>query len=303
MLNYDYLRHMAIFARVVDEGSFRGAAKSLGLAPSRISQTVSNLETHLGVTLLYRTTRKIALTSEGRVFYSRISDMLRIAETGLNDLNTLAKEPVGSLKISLPAFMASSDTSQSLAEFIHRYPHINLSIAYTDLPVQLIEDGFDLSIRVGWLDDSSMMSRKLGEQERVLVAGAKYVAARATPIHPKDVEHWDWINYKQRGGNIEFTSKDGESVKVSGQSRLQVDNINAMHYFTRQNLGLTILPQYLAEEGLQSGEFVQVLSNWTLRPLGFYAVWPDTSRRESLTLLLVRFLAERKNNKKDRIYP
>ncbi len=97
----EHLRHMAIFARVVDEGSFRAAAKTIGLAPSRISQTVSDLESFLGVTLLYRTTRKIALTNEGRMFYARVVDMMRSAEAGLNELNALSLEPVGALRISL----------------------------------------------------------------------------------------------------------------------------------------------------------------------------------------------------------
>ena len=103
----NYLRHMAIFARVIDEGSFRAAAKSVGLAPSRISETVSDLESYLGVTLLYRTTRKIALTNEGRIFYTRVADMLHIAETGMDELNLLSLEPTGSLRISLPAFMTT----------------------------------------------------------------------------------------------------------------------------------------------------------------------------------------------------
>jgi DNA-binding transcriptional LysR family regulator len=104
----EHLRHMAIFACVVDEGSFRGAAKTVGLAPSRISQTVSDLEEFLGVTLLYRTTRKIALTNEGRMFYARVTEMMQSAEAGLNELNALSLEPVGALRISLPAFMSGA---------------------------------------------------------------------------------------------------------------------------------------------------------------------------------------------------
>jgi DNA-binding transcriptional LysR family regulator len=263
------------------------------LAPSRVSQTVSDLEDHLGVTLLYRTTRKIALTNEGRMFYARVADMIRIAETGLNELNTLLLEPIGSLRISLPAFMASSSISTGLAEFIRLHPQIKLSVSYSDLRVQLLDDGFDLTIRLGSLDDSALMSRKLGQQERVLAAGAQYAAARPQPFHPKDIEHWDWINYEQRPDNIEFTSKKGASVKVAGKYQLQVDNAEALSYFTYQNLGVTVLPWHLAKRGLQSGELVQLLPDWKLHPLECFAVWADTSRRESLTLLLVRFLAER----------
>ena len=289
----DYLKHMAIFARVVDEGSFRSAAKSLGLAPSRISEMVSDLENYLGVTLLYRTTRKIELTDQGRGFYTRVESMLHTAETAMDELNMRSEEAFGSLKISLPAFMASSTISTALGEFLYRYPRVKLTVSYSDLPVGLLENKFDLNIRIGWLDDSSMMSRKLSEEERVIVAGKEYVASRPEPVHPKDIETWSWIKYEQRSENIELTSKDGVSVRIAGQYQLKVDSILALYHFTCQNLGVTILPLHIAERGLQSGQLVQLLPNWKLRTLGCYAVWPDTSRRENLTMLLVRFLAER----------
>lgn len=172
---------MAVFARVVDEGSFRAAAESVGLAPSRVSQTVSDLEAYLGVTLLYRTTRKIALTNEGRLFYTRVVDMVRSAETGLNELNALSLDPVGALRLSLPAFMASSNLTAAIAAFARQHPNDALTLVYTDYTQKLLEDGFDLSIRAGWLDDSTMMSRKLGEAERALVVGRAYMTGREPP--------------------------------------------------------------------------------------------------------------------------
>jgi DNA-binding transcriptional LysR family regulator len=288
----EHLRHMAIFACVVDEGSFRGAAKTVGLAPSRISQTVSDLEDFLGVTLLYRTTRKIALTNEGRMFYARVTEMMQSAEAGLNELNALSLEPVGALRISLPAFMSSSEISTAIAEFIRRHPLVALSVVYTDHRMELLEDGFDLNIRAGWLDSSSMMSRKLGESERALVAGAQYAASRPPPRHPADLEDWDWVRYQQRSDITEFTSDGGETAKVTGNARLEVDSVDALYHFACQNLGATVLPAHLAERGVASGALVRLLPEWKLRPLGYYAVWADKSRRENLTLLFVRFLAE-----------
>lgn len=292
----EHLRHMAIFARVVDEGSFRAAAKAIGLAPSRISQTVSDLEDFLGVTLLYRTTRKIALTNEGRMFYARVTDMMHSAESGLNELNALSLEPVGALRISMPAFMSSSEISTAIAEFIRLHPLVALSVVYTDHRMELLEDGFDLNIRVGWLDDSSMMSRKLGESERALVAGAQYAASRPPPQHPSDLEDWDWIRYQQRSDVTEFNSVNGDTVKVTGNARLEVDSIDALYHFACQNIGATVLPAHLADRGVTSGALVRLLPQWRLRPLGIYAVWPDKSRRENLTVLFVRFLATRQSS-------
>lgn len=289
----NFLKHMAIFAIVIDEGSFRAAAKSLGLAPSRVSETVSDLEKYLNVTLLNRTTRKLSLTNEGRKFYAHVAGITRNAEAGLNELNTLAQEHIGELKISLPAFLTSSVISNAIAEFAHQHPKVALSLSYTDQRMDIINEGLDLSIRVGWLEDSSMMARKIGESKRLLVASKEYVQARIAPQHPSDLKNWDWIHFEMRPTTIDFTSTSGEKVSISENSRISVNSANALQYFASQQLGLTILPEHLAADKLKTGEFVHILPQWKLKSMGYYAVWPDKSRRENLTLMLVRFLAER----------
>lgn len=288
----DHLKHMAVFARVVDEGSFRGAARELSLSPSRVSETVSELETHLGVTLLNRTTRKIALTHEGRQFYTRVKEMLQTAETGIDELNTLSDGPVGSLRISIPAFMTTGPISAAVASFTKLHPNVAISANYTDSRVGLIESGFDLNIRVGWLDDSSMMSRKLGEGQRFLVAGAGYAQERETPERPSDLESWSWIRFKHRPDTTQFTDASGTVEKVTGHAQIEVDSVEALYHMALQDVGATVLPSFLAERGIESRRLVRLLPNWTLRPLGIYAVWPNSSRRENLTLLFVRYLAE-----------
>lgn len=290
----DHLRQMAVFAQVVDEGSFRGAARALSLAPSRISETVSDLEAYLGTTLLYRTTRKVSLTNEGRIFYARVVEMLRSAESGLNELNAISLEPVGALRISFPAFLTSGPLSKAVADFTKLHPNVAFSIAYTDHRMGLIEEGFDLNIRVGWLDDSAMMSRKLAEVTRTLVAGTEYASRKPAPERPSDLESWDWIRYRQRADTTELTALDGTVETVTGNAQIEVDSIDSVFYFALQNAGVTILPAFLAERGIASGELVQLLPDWKLRDLGIYAVWPDKSRRESLTLLFVRFLADQR---------
>ncbi|MEM9247118.1 MAG: LysR family transcriptional regulator [Pseudomonadota bacterium] len=287
----DHLKQMAVFARVVDEGSFRAAARDVGLSPSRVSETVSDLEEYLGVTLLHRTTRKIALTNEGRMFYTRVVEMMRSAEAGLNELNALALEPVGALRISLPAFLAEGPLTSAVAAFTKRHPNVTFSVTYSDNRLGLLEDGFDMNIRVGWLDDSSMMSRKLSDEQRVLVAGAAYARGRPAPESPADLEGWDWIRYKNRSETTDFTGPNGRTEQVTGRAQIEVDCIDALYHLSTENVGVTILPSFLAERGIAAGTLVRLLPDWTLRPLGIYAVWPDKSRRESLTLLFVRFLA------------
>ena len=130
----EYLKHMAVFASVVDEGSFRGAAHTLGLSPFRISEMVSEREAQLGVTPLNRTTRKIALTHEGRPFHARVEEMLQTVETGIDERNTFADGPVGSLRVSHPAFFATGPISDALASFTRPHPHVAISANDTDTP-------------------------------------------------------------------------------------------------------------------------------------------------------------------------
>jgi len=288
----DHLKQMAIFARVVDEGSFRAAAADLNLSPSRVSETVSDLEAYLGTTLLNRTTRKIALTNEGRMFYGRVVEMLRSAETGLNELNALSDELVGALRISLPAFLAGGPLTTAVASFTKLHPNVAVSVVYSDNQFGLLEDGFDMNVRVGWLNDSSMMSRKLGNGERALVAGKRYAAERPAPKRPKDMEDWNWVRYKNRPDTTTFTGPNGREESVTGHAQIEVDSIDALYHLATQDTGATVLPSFLAQRGEAEGTLVRLLPDWSLRPLGIYAVWPDKSRRESLTLSFVRYLGK-----------
>lgn len=289
----NYLRHMAVFVKVVDEGAFRAAARELGVAPSRVSETVSDLEQYLGVTLFYRTTRKLFLTNEGQRFYAHVVNITKSAELGVNELNSRTQDLIGELKVSLPAFLASSALSSAIAEFAHQYPKVSLHINYTDTKVDILKEGLDMCIRAGWLQDSSMMSRKLGESRRFLVAGKAYVDARPLAKHPSDLVDWDWVHFSMRNTTTEFVSKKGDVASVTEKTRIKLNSAGALLHFVEQNLGLTILPEHLVTQGIKSGELVHVLPQWEIKPLGIYALWPDASRRENLTLQLVRFLAER----------
>ncbi|WP_342807740.1 LysR family transcriptional regulator [Alteromonas sp. M12] len=288
----NYLRHMAVFARVVDEGSFRRAAKTLNLAPSRTSQTVADLEKYLGVTLLYRSTRKLVLTNEGSKFYAHALEMLKSAEAGLNELNALSQQHIGTLRISLPAFLTSSTISTAIAEFAKQYPKVSLSLMFTDHIVDILNEGIDMSIRVGWLQDSTMIARKLYDGRRLLVASKEYVATRATPTHPSDLISWDWIRFDIRTSSVEFESATGEKVSITENNRFSVNSAEALATFAKNHLGLAYLPEHIVAEDIKKGDLIHVLPEWKLKPLGYYAVWPNKSRRENLTILLVRFLAE-----------
>ena len=226
------------------------------------------------------------------MFYCRVVEMLRSAETALNELNALSLEPVGALRISIPAFLAGGPLTTAVASFAKRHPNVAISVSYSDNVLGLLENGHDMSIRAGWLDDSSMMSRKLAEAQRILVAGKGHASERATPQRPGDMEDWDWIRDKNRPYITTFADRSGQSEKVTGNAQIEVDSIDALYHLACQDTGATVLPSFLADRGIAAGHLVRLLPDWALRPLGIYAVWPDKSPRESLTLYFARYLAK-----------
>ncbi len=285
------LRGIAIFATVVDQGTFRAASRHLGLAPSRISQSVSNLEKQLGVTLLYRSTRRLSLTGEGRILYEKAQQMLVAAESGLDAINLISDEPAGELRITAPAFATQTNIMDKIADFATAHPNVTLKLQFSDVPIDLIKDGYDVAIRAGWLENSELQTRNLGEVKRLLVASPKYLEGKPKPLHPRDLEQFDWVRFSMRADQTELLAPDGEVMSVTGRSNVTVDAADSLYEFATRGLGLTAIPETLACRGFERGELVHVLPDWTLKPLGLHAIWPDNSRRENLTLLFVRFLA------------
>ncbi|MEM7693139.1 MAG: LysR substrate-binding domain-containing protein [Pseudomonadota bacterium] len=287
----DKLRSIAVFSTVVDQGSFRAAALHLGLAPSRVSEIVSQLEKDLGVTLLYRSTRQLSLTNEGWHLHSKAQAMLAAAEEGLDAISPHSAEPMGVLRITTPAFVTQTDLMERFAQFSQRYRKVSLAFHFSDHPVDVIRDGFDVAIRAGWPQDSELMVRTIGSAARFLVASPGYCASKPEPSVPQDLETWDWIRFMVRPDQTELTSTAGDVVTIRGTSTVSVNSADALYEFAARGVGVTAIPEHLARRGFERGELVHVLPDWNLRPLGLHALWPDQSRRSNLTTLFVRFLA------------
>ena len=292
----DKLRNMAIFATVVDCGTFRAAAKHLRLAPSRVSKVVSDLERELGVTLLYRSTRQLSLTIEGDILYLKVKDMLQSAEIGLDAVNQMITKVSGDLRVTAPAFVLHTGMMSSFAEFSKLNSGIILKFNFTDYPKDLIKENFDVGIRAGPMEDSDLMSRSIGKSGRLLVASPDYVATKKTPTHPRDLKDWDWLHFSMRSENYDFVSKENEKASVSCKFRIEVDSVYALNEFAVRGLGVTRLTENFANRGISKGELVRVLPEWDCEPLELHAVWPDKSGRESLSLIFIRFLANQSKN-------
>lgn len=289
----DELRALAIFAKTVEAGSFRTAAKALRLSPSVVSHHISQLEERLGVTLLYRSTRQLSLTQEGENLFSAAKAMVQAAESGLNTITHQSTEPSGKLTITVPAVLTRSSLVKDLAAFAQAFPKIMLSISFSDVQQDLIRDGIDLAIRIGDLKSSTLKAKRLFQMKRKLIVAPSYIEKRSRPRQPQDLEDWDWIGLKMRPDHKTLVNRVGKTFQIHFQPRIVVDSVDAVCQLAIAGLGLATPPAFLVEEDLRQGSLVEPLPAWGIESLGVYAVWPPNASKESLTFKLINFLEER----------
>lgn len=285
------LRQIAIFSTTIDHGSFRAAAKALKLSPSVVSSQISDLEESLGVALIYRSTRSISLTRDGEELLLHARTMMAAAENGIQSLTEKASEPSGELKITLPAVMAHSHIIGQLSTFSKRYPNVHLSIDFSDTQKNLIKDGFDLSLRMGWLKDSAFISRKLSDEKRILVASREYLHSRAKPETPDDLTDWNWLELTPvKGIKHKFQHEVHGVKKVKPNSTLTINDAFALYQFSKSGNGLASVPEFLARDDIHAGKMTQILPDWHLESLGIYAMWHQNTPKNGLTKTLVEHL-------------
>src|SRR5262245_5812875 len=247
----DRLRAMAVFAKTVETGSFRGAARSLGLSPSVVSHHVAQLEASLDVALLYRSTRRLTLTDDGRKLFAAARDMVAAAERGLGEM-PVDGDPAGHLAVSLPAAMIAESLYEDLAAFALAFPRVSLTLHCSDVPVDIIREGVDVALRAGNLQDSSLKVRKLFEFPRTLVASPADVAARAPVREPRELAAWDWLRLKSRPPVARFR-RGARTQAVEFEARIVVDSADALLRLARHRLGVVAVPAAVAKPELRAG--------------------------------------------------
>ncbi|HYC41730.1 MAG TPA: LysR family transcriptional regulator [Noviherbaspirillum sp.] len=287
------LRALAVFAKTVDTGSFRAAARELGLSPSVVSHHVSQLESRLGVALLYRSTRRLSLTDDGKRLFDSAQIALQVRRARLE------RHCRALLRTRWPAhdhragFLRPQPARRRSRRLCAGASEGALAINFTDEKRDLIRDGIDLAIRVGALKDSALKSKKLFTLRRKLVASPAHLAAQKKPRTPADLATWEWIGLTMRPDSKTMVSRKGATQRIRFTPRVTVDSIDAACRLAIAGLGLATPPSFLAEEEIRSGRLVELLPAWEVEPLGVYAVWPQNAGRESLTMRMLRFLEAR----------
>ncbi|MHA6326106.1 LysR family transcriptional regulator [Roseivivax sp. CAU 1753] len=289
----DDYRSLAVFVAIADAGSLSAAGRRLKLSTSVVSHHLSRLEGKLGVTLFFRSTRSMSLTPEGHAALPPARRMVAAGEEALDALNAGSDEPVGALRITMPAWGEKMRLRQALWEFARRHPLVAISLHSSDAPADLVKEGFDLAIRLGTLSDSSLKSRRIADFERVLVASPDYLAARQPVRTLEELAACDFIAISVIPDVMTLQSA-GRSVTFQPENvRLEVDTIASAKSAVLAGLGVKHLPMGEVAEEIASGSLVRVLPKWSLPRLGVYAVWPDIGPQKALTRRLIEFLLDK----------
>lgn len=288
----DQMHRMAVFKAVIDAGSFRGAAKKLGLSPSVVSHHVSQLEDHLGFALLYRTTRRISLTDAGAELLESARRMTEAAEAGLGAMSRRREQPEGRLRITMPSGSVHPLFQEFHVAMVAQFPKLHLTLHFGDNLVDLEGSDYDLAIRGGFrgLSDSSYKARKVYRDEVWLVASAGYVAERGMPQTLDDLAGWDWIESPE-GVTPKVVLADPPDTLPDLPVRVTMDSVIMGATFCEAGFGIfpTVRGDLIGP--VSEGRLVRLLPDVALNPVELYAVWPANVGPDSPVHLVVDYIA------------
>ena len=296
ILMIDKLDGVTTFVQVVETGGFAAAAQRLDLTRSAVGKAIARLEARLGVRLIQRNTRNQALTTEGQAYYERCVRALAELDAGEADLDSGRMAPSGRLRVSMPEAFGQLCVAPVLLALTQRHPKLHVDLSFSDRYVDLIEEGFDLAIRIGVLEDSSTLAaRRLGTQHTGIGASPAYLARHGTPRDVGDLDGHVRIAYSHGGATAAWTLRDGagRTRRVDVPAQISMDDIQAIANAAADGLGLAWMPSWLLMRYVQRGELVQVLEHTSIEPQEVYAVWPQARHLRCKTRAAIDALVER----------
>jgi DNA-binding transcriptional LysR family regulator len=295
-INADKLSLIASFVAVAERLSFAEAAASQKLTASTISRKIARLEQLLEVRLLERTTRHVSLTEAGKVYLEQCNLILNRVTEADSMVASLSGEPRGMLRMSLPVAFGHRYVSAVIVDFLKTFQKMQVQADFTDRFVNIIDEGYDLAVRIGSLPDSGLIARRLAENRRLLVASKDYLAKHVAPEHPRDLaEHCClcYSHYPVMGTVWRFRrGSDQEAISTSGA--LTSDSSRAVYDAVRGGLGVGLVAEYLCHNQLKSGELVPLLPEWeNLHESGVYIVYPSQRYLSSKVRVFVDLMVQR----------
>lgn len=288
----DRLDSMQLFVRVAELASFSAVAQQLGVARSVVTRRVAALESHLGVKLLARSTRQLSLTSEGAAYLERCRVILNLVDVAEADIAHEHSRPRGRIRVSLPLSYGLRRLTPLLVSFSRQYPEVGLELDYTDRRVNLIEEGFDLSVRVTARLDPGDIVRRLASIQLHALAAPGYLAEHGAPKKPQDLAHHECLGYAARGENQSWHFMvDGRLEPVHVRCRFSANNGDALMAAAAGGLGITVQPDFIADDYLMDGRVERILEHHQPPLMGVYAVLPSNRHVPHRVRVLMDHLA------------
>jgi DNA-binding transcriptional LysR family regulator len=293
----DRFDNMRVFAKVVESGSFTGAAARLGISASMVSQHVKELEERLGARLLNRTTRKVSLTETGRAYYERCTRLLADLEETEQAVSDMHAAPRGELRINATPSFGILQLAPAIADFTARFPGISVELMLSERPVDLIAEGFDVAVRVEELPDSSLIARQLAPCRIVVCGAPSYFERQGVPRTPADLTNHNCLT---AAGNVlsyyrawHLTAADGTALNISPMGNLRSNSGAVLIVAAFAGHGLVCLPTYFVGEALQSGRLVTVIDDYMAPPYTLRAFYPHNRHLSAKVRAFVDFLVAR----------
>ena len=289
----DRFLEMRTFVQVVDTGSFVGAAEPLDMSKAAVSRYVADLEARLGVRLLHRTTRRLSLTEDGDVFYLRCKELLGGLDAAEAEVTARSGDAVGQLRVNAPVSFGILYLAPVWAAFKARHPQVSFDVTLSDRVVDIVDEGFDLAIRITQLQNSSLISRRLASTRMVLCASPTYLARQGTPVHPSELVQHHILAYSYWSSRDEwaFDGPDGVVV-VKTTPCLRSNNGDTCRAVALAHEGIILQPSFMVGEDLAAGSLVELCPGYRALEMGIHAVYSSRKHVAPKVRLLIDFLVE-----------
>jgi len=288
------LEAWAIFAHVLETGSFAKAAEVLDLSQSTVSKAISRLERRLGTALLYRTSRQFSLTPAGEIARSRAMRMLDEGAAAETEASSHATEPRGLVRVAAPMSFASRYVAPLIPAFLERYPEVEIDLSVTDRIVDVVAGGFDVAVLIAELDDSSLRARRLCTVNYPLVASPAYLKRWGRPTHPRDLARHACLVYTGLATPElwHFRHASGDTCSITVRGSIRSNSAAAIVPALLAGRGVALQPEFVVRDALMRGELVDVLPDWRIDGVGVNLVTPPTNLRPARVIAFLDYLAE-----------
>ena len=291
----DRFQAISAFVRVVETGSFARAAARLDVLVSSVSRQVADLEAHLDARLLNRTTRRLSLTESGRAFHERCVQLLADLEEAEQSANVGTIEPRGTLRLTAPVSFGSRHLAPALAEFVARHPHMRFDIELSDRATDLVEEGFDVAVRIGDIGSQNLVSRKVGATRLVCCAAPSYVERHGAPRAPEDLARHACLTYEYSAQRHvwPFRDRDGRERNVRVAGAIHANNGRFLEAMAVAGVGIAFEPDFIVGPDVRAGRLVRLLHGFAPPPTSIHVVYPSRRHLSAKVRAFADFLVAR----------